>query len=67
MTNYDANNPEELLPVSEDIESLARNNAESHPFFQREDLETWQRAMVFDPYSGLGPTDERKAMGKALR
>lgn len=67
MTNNDTHSPDELLPVTEDIEALAKDSEESHPFFQRDDLDTWQRAFYYDPSSGLDPLKQRKAIGKALR
>ena len=67
MTTNETHSPDELLPLTEDIEALARDSEENHPFFQRDDLDTWQRAFYYDPSSGLGPLKERKAIGKALR
>ena len=67
MTSNDAQYPDELLPVEEDLEEFLNNDLKSRPFFQRDDLETWQRAFCYDPFHGQAPLAERRAIGKALR
>lgn len=67
MKSEDSHVTPEQTHNRRDAETGSGKHRESSPFFLRKDLEPWQVAPAYDPHLKMGPPEERRKQGKALR